>query len=57
MKKIILRVAALLALPAALTGAVACGGTPIGENKSYYLQDDGIYPAVSARMKKRAGRR
>lgn len=48
MKKIILRVAALLALPAALTGAVACGGTPIGENKSYYLQDDGIYPAVSA---------
>ena len=48
MKSKILKVCALLTLPFAAMAASACGGTNIGENKSYYLEDDGLYPAVTA---------
>lgn len=47
MKSKFVKVCALLAVPAVLIGASACG-KDVGENKSYVLQDDGVYPAVSA---------
>ena len=48
MKSKILKICALCAVPFVVATASACGGTQIGENKSYYLQDDGLYPAVAA---------
>ena len=50
MKAKIAKILAFLALPAAVLSAAACGdgGQSIGANKSYYLQDDGVFPAVAA---------
>ena len=48
MKSKILKICALCAVPFVVATASACGGTQIGENKSYYLQNDGLYPAVAA---------
>ena len=47
MKNILLKICALAAVPAVVLGASSCA-TDIGENKSYTLEDDGTYPAVSA---------
>lgn len=42
------KVCALLAVPVMTLAAFGCGGTDVGENKSYYLNDDGKYPVISA---------
>ena len=47
MKNTLLKICALAAVPAVVLGASSCA-TDIGENKSYTLEDDGTYPAVSA---------
>ena len=47
MKVKFIKACALLALPAVLIGASACG-KDVGENKSYVLNDDDVYPAVAA---------
>ena len=47
MKDKFIKACALLALPAVLIGASACG-KDVGENKSYVLNDDDVYPAVAA---------
>lgn len=48
MKSKLFKAAVLLAVPVVALTASACGGDEVGENKSYYLQDDNIYPAVAA---------
>lgn len=48
MKSKLFKAAVLVAAPVVLVTASACGGTSVGENKSYYLQDDNVYPAVTA---------
>ena len=48
MKAKFLKACALLAAPAVMFAASACGGKNIGENKSYFLADDDIYPSVAA---------
>ena len=47
MKAKFLKACALLAAPAVMFAASACGGKNIGENKSYFLADDDIYPSVA----------
>lgn len=49
MKFKFIKACALLAVPAVALGAFGCTEpTNVGENKSYYLEDDGVYPVVAA---------
>ena len=49
MKNMLLKICALAAVPAVVLGASSCADKiELGANKSFYLEDDGVFPVVAA---------